>query len=310
MSFSERQGDLATNQHLTNFAQSFGSKLSKECDKLAPIVPTESDKFEYGVWSKKGGLQRPGMTIRAPGTTAKEFKTEYSIVNDKIVGYSGRIKVPRTDQRNYSGPKTLIEVKTEQMTRFAYDDRRVALATLIAHTNLTYKAARSVLWSAASGTKIFDDINTGVNSVIDNSGKNPNTLGLPRKVARAFRNSAEFIDRYKAWADTVKSGTLPPTIDDMEIVILDTVLDTAQKGQTASLANVWGDQVWIAYVEQSPDPYSLTALSTFRPKDMQDVQIDVYFQDDIKSDWVEYNFYEKIKIVNQECIYVIYNALT
>jgi hypothetical protein len=312
MTMPANQADYAVREHLTNFGTAFGNaNIPKEIDRLAPVIYTEDTLFQYGEWTKKSGYQSPGMSIRKSGTLAKEHIFDYTKQTDEIVGYSGRTKVPRQDQRSFdkaNPSKTLIEVKTEQMMRLAYDDRRLAFATLLA--TATNTAAASVKWDSSSTTAIFKtDINTGFNSILD-GGRVPNTIFMWRKVARALRNSTEFLNRYTSWTDTVKTADLPPIIEDMEVVILDGLIDANNRALAASLGGIYTDDCYLAYIEKSPDPYCLTAFSTFRPTYNRDVVVDAYYQKDIDSDWVEYNFQEKIKLINQEMFYRISDCLT
>jgi len=311
MAHGERLADISTTEHLSNLAQAFGNTLERPEDLIAPVLYAPGEKFEYGEWSKGSGFQSPGVDENVPGTEAKEFAMEYSIKNDTCVGYAGRMKLPARHINQYAGPLSLLEVRTQQVTRLAFDSRKARIAAAIASGNCTYTAAAHAKWDAASGSAIFQtDLTLGVNSIYNQSGKIPNTIFMPWDVARALRNNSEFVSRYQYFADTVKSGALPDVIEDMKVVILKGRYNSAKKGQTASLASIFADNCWIAYIEPTPDPYSLTALATFRPETSKDITVEAYWDRSIKSYWVEYNLVEKVKLMNQECLYCISDCLT
>ena len=92
-----------------------------------------------------------------------------------------------------------------------------------------------------------------------NTGQIPNTIVVPYEVGLYWAASGEITDQLKyaygkeflegnVWAQNAFNIGLPPTIQGLRVVIAGTRLNSANKGQTKSITDIWGKDIWIGYV--------------------------------------------------------------
>ena len=137
-------------------------------------------------------------------------------------------------------------------------EKRVAAAVFNA---TTYSAtAVSNEWDDAANATPIADVESKVQAIYDASGLWPNTMVMTRKVFRNLRNVAEIIDRIKyqniqdARPGNINVSALEQVFDIPKILVAGGTKNTANEGQTASLASIWsGEYCWIGRVATSDD---------------------------------------------------------
>ena len=299
---------------LQNFALSYLPKVADQSvEKLFTKVPVsaEKDSFLYGVWDKGMGLQNPGNDLRGDTGVSKRYEDKYSQSSGTIVRYSGSTEVSEVIGKRYPGGYDVYEqIRTQRLLQHASRARAIRASSTLAYSGMTYKDTPSVKWDASSATTIFKNIKTAKTSIFNQCGEEPNRIAFSRSVADALSVSAEFIARYAGVDPKVTSCAIPPQIDDMETVVLKTRYNTAKKGQTASISEVFGDVCYIGYVSDIPDPFALSGAATFKPEDKPDIKINKWFDPATQCWIVEYEMWETNIVVAQECWYVWYDCLT
>lgn len=166
-------------------------------------------------------------------------------------------------------------------------------------------ADRYARWDAASGTKIQQDIATGIAAVMVGTFGMfpPNKMLIPWSVALAMGGAAE-LEKIMThiFTDIVKTGLMPPTWRGMDVLVPTAMTNTAKKGQTNALQEVWGDEVRIGYCAANPFGFATTFTHAYR--------VNRWRIDSIKCDAVEPEDNRVTKVTNAAAMYVITKCLT
>jgi len=116
-------------------------------------------------------------------------------------------------------------------------------------------------WSTAASATPITDVEAAIRKVYTNSGIWPNAIVMTRLVFRNLRNCAQIIDRIEASGagSAAKPSDITPSMiaqcfDLDEVIIGGSTKNTANPGQTASLAPIWDDEyVMVCHIDQSND---------------------------------------------------------
>jgi len=146
---------------------------------------------------------------------------------------------------------------------------------------------------------------------IATGGRWPNTIIMPSKAATAFKKHSKIRDLLKYTHDQLVSrfGQNSPEsrlLWDAEWPIPMPTENTAQEGATDVIADIWSDNVYIAYVERqmnTRDASTFGSLFTWREN------VRRYDQSDENGYYVEPNMYYLPKAVNFNFAYAIKDTL-
>ena len=106
----------------------------------------------------------------------------------------------------------------------------------------------STLWDA-SGSDPIGDIQTGVNTVLSNTGYLPNTLVLSYAAYKTLRNHSDFVDRYKyTSADSITPELIGKVLDVPRVMVMKGVYNSAQEGASATYAQMGDKDALLCYV--------------------------------------------------------------
>lgn len=109
-----------------------------------------------------------------------------------------------------------------------------------------------IQWDQAAATPV-DDIAYYKRAVRLRGGREPNTLILPELVLMALRKNAQLIARA---TPRFYGGNAPMEVQDSDIAALfgvriwtpKALYNSAKEGQTAVLAEIWGNTMWLGYL--------------------------------------------------------------
>lgn len=109
----------------------------------------------------------------------------------------------------------------------------------------------STLWSA-TGSDPIGDIQTGINTVLSNTGYLANTLVLSYNAYKTLRNHPDFVDRYKyTSADSITPELIGKVLDLPRVMVMKGVYNSAAEGASASYAQIGDKDALLAYVAPS-----------------------------------------------------------
>jgi len=109
----------------------------------------------------------------------------------------------------------------------------------------------SVKWDASSGTIVIEkNIDTWKEAMAAECGKEPNTIVIPPAVAKVVKRDSTVRELIKYTQDNLLvNGDLPPTMWNMRVLIPGSNKNSANLGQSESLARIWATKaVFLAYI--------------------------------------------------------------
>lgn len=109
----------------------------------------------------------------------------------------------------------------------------------------------STLWDA-TGSDPIGDIQTGINTVLSDTGYLANTLVLSYNAYKTLRNHPDFVDRYKyTSADSITPELIGKVLDLPRVMVMKGVYNSAAEGASASYAQVGDKDALLCYVAPS-----------------------------------------------------------
>jgi len=132
-----------------------------------------------------------------------------------------------------------------------------------------YTDVSATPWATIASAVPLTNVEAAVQKVYDNSGLWPNALILGKKAYRNLRNTAQIIDRvkYQGFMD-VRAGNISveaiAQAFDLQLIVGGGSKNSALEGQTASVAEVWGNTyAMVARVATTNDPKEPCVARTF-----------------------------------------------
>lgn len=259
--------DVHVDAALTDFSVAFFQDAERfVARQFSPIVQSGKQSDKYFVYDKDETL-RTDAVKRAPGTEAavRNYKLStdnffcdvYSIASD----VSEQIRAnsdPQLDPEEDAAKLTMGDI----MMRMEVDFAAAAFATGIWDTNVV-GTTDFVKWSDPSSTPI-EDIVTGVETVGDNTGFDPNSLLLGSNVWTKLRHHPDLVARLPDNAPRIATRDFLANLLDIDrVLVAKAVRNTAQEGVTASIGRILGENALLAFVDPNPGLRSATAMRTF-----------------------------------------------
>jgi hypothetical protein len=301
-------GDVHVNGVLTNVAISFMQKPEAfVADRVFPNIPVAKQSDLYRVYPRDA-FYRDEMEKVAPGTRSKAIG--YELSSDSYFCHVWGLNHPIPDQvrANADADVNLELNATKLLTGKAMLNREISWAasyftTGIWTSNRNGVASGEVLgtsvrhWSDPNSTPV-EDIRRAKQAMQLLTGLMPNKLTLGREVYDALVDHPDIIDRVKYATSTtenpakVNRRTLAALFEIDEILIMDSVRNTAKEGQTLSLSRIGGKHALLTYSPPAASTEEPSAGYTFSwtgymGATAQGARILRYRDQPIKSDVVE-----------------------
>lgn len=293
---------------LTNYSQRYTNAAFVN-EVLFPQVMVEKESDLYAVY----GLEMFNVYESRRANGARSNEIDWTVNNSRYAceQYSLSDIVTDRERENADQPLT-VDVDTLEFLQDTIDLGKEYRAAQIARTASNYTASNTEslsgtsLWSAYSSSTPLTDIKTMKSAIWTASRKNANTIVLPTEVALTLANHPDIIDLRKYTDPNLINDTgLPTKLLGLNVVIGGAGYNTANPGQTASLADVWGKDVIMAYVENSPKIKSLQYGITFRTQKY----VRKWREDAREGDIVEVNDINDVAMVANGCGYLLQNSI-
>lgn len=250
------------NPLLTGIATRFMAGLPLTGVRIAPVLPVNVHAAAYFVYDTSNFTDIPTDIRRGPSAPFKRLTSKLS--SDTFLCKDFGIEEPmdKLEIQMYNSFFAADKSAMERAVRVVAVNHELRVRNMA--RAVTQTASPTVKWGAATGTTIVKDIEAGKSVVRAQIGVIPNLLTLPYDVFVALRNAPEL----KAYFSYVQGGLL--TLDNLkavlgfdDIVISGTILNSANEGQTASLGDIWTNEAFMSYSQESADPKALNFARTF-----------------------------------------------
>lgn len=288
---------------LSNFAEQFsqsGIWIADQVLKPIPVVK-ESDKFHK--FYLKDIITIPGSTQRAIGSPANHSRFE--VTNDTYAceEYAWKDLVADRDRDNADAPLALEQDSTMRNTEIIMNDKEANVATAVFNAT-TFSSYTSALtggdrWDVYDSSNPYGDIETAKESVLKNSLRMANTIIMGYEVFKKIRHHPDLIERVK-YTGSIQNPAVLNEVEmarafDVEKVLVGrAVYNSANYGQTATPAFIWGKYVMTAYIPNVQPRKGVTLGASFRS---QNVQARKWYDEELKGTWVETSVIQDEKIV-------------
>jgi len=293
-------GTLHVERNLTNYSQKY-SNAGFVNESLFPSVKVNYEADKYLVYDLSNfNLYE---TTRANGSEAAQVDWGFSEDSYFAEEHSLRDIVTDRDKANADKPLTIdidtLEIVTDGvMLKKEYNAAQIARNTAN-YTNGNTEVA-PIKWSDYTNSKPLSDFQTMQETVFDVSRKYTNTIILGYKAAITLAYHPAILELVKytnggllqTLTGGIGDGLLPKKLFGMQVVVAGAAYNSQNPGQTASLADIWGNDVIAAYVEPGAKLKSLSYGKTFRTEKY----VRKWREESRHGDWVEYNDIYDLKL--------------
>jgi len=156
---------------------------------------------------------------------------------------------------------------TEELTDKILLRLEKSVASLFTSTSWSQNVslAAAAQWSLDTTTSNpIPLMDTAATSVLEGSGLNPNFGIVPHKAMLAAKNHSSVIDRIKYTSIDISENMLAGLFGLEKMLVPKSVIDSAAEGVSASIAPVWGDNVFVGHKASKPSIRKASAGYIFR----------------------------------------------
>jgi len=198
------------------------------------------------------------MTLREDKTESFAVRRHFGTdLTYRCEGHAVKGAVSEKERKNADPPIQADIDMVELCTDLVLLDKEMEAQGLICAT-ASYPSANH--YSTLSAAKQWNNyaspeseplvhIDTAKEQIYNATGKRANVILLPYVVFLKLASHPDIKDLVKyTHTDLLIDGKIPATLRELKVVVADAMYDSAQFGQTAVLAALWSDYVFIGYV--------------------------------------------------------------
>ena len=226
---------------------------------VAPVVTSQKETGPIFRIDNAAGLLRKYDTKYAPGTETKLVDIEvdqtltYNCVGHGLTGY-----VTDRERGAADAPARPAINKVQQLTDLLRLEREIAMVAAI-DANVTATASPANKWNDYTLGDPITEIDAQI-TTIKGSGRKPNAFACDEAVLRAIKHHPDFRDYFKHVDTAGTYQSLDGAARGLATLLglnygfyADvTMQNTADKGQTKSLAPIWSERFLLFYMEPNP----------------------------------------------------------
>lgn len=294
---------------LTNVSVRYTNK-KLIAETLFPIVTVEKRTGVYFVYNKEN-LRAPQSTLRADMSRAQ--RTSWDVTKTTygpLLEHSLEIGLDKDDLDEAAAPLDLRIDAALTVTEKVLLEKEQNLATYLnSTTNLTQNITKSGIgqWNDYANSTPFTDVQ-GYRSTMIGQTVFPNTMAMGQQVWDQLKNHPDLLERIKYTQMGVVTEALLATLFEVDnVVIGSSVVNSAVDGQTDSVGFVWPKSAWLMYC--TPQPGIRTVSAGYFLTLQGGRYIDRWAEQERKAEFVRFNDYYQPKVIAQEAMYLIKNAV-
>lgn len=310
-------GPYYVDQALTNLSQAWTNDSDAFiAEKLFPVLPVEKRSGKYWAYNKDnlrvGSTDidlRTGRSKTAEASFGKSLQDFGPLNEHALKDFISKDELDMTDAP-LSVETDVVSFLNEKMLIA----EELSLASVLTDTAIITQnttLSGTAQWNDYSNSSPFTDIKTAVTTMRSSSFKVPNTIAFAWDVWIQLVDHPDFLDRIK-WSQT---GVM--TEQDFlklfapygitKILVGKAMRDSAVEGQTATVSSIWGKNVVIGYVTDTPGLRTDNGGYTLRLRGGK--YVDKKDSWDPKGEWVRNNDYYDQMLFSSDVFYLIKNAV-
>lgn len=232
--------------------------------RVFPIVPVEKQTDKYFTYTKNDWF-RDEAELRADGTQSAGSGYGLSTASYSCDVYAFHKDVGPQARANVDAGLALDRDATLFVTQRLLLRQEMQWVTDCFSTSIWgTDSTPSNLWSDYTLSDPINDVETGKETILSNTGFLPNTLVLGYQTFRALRNHPDIIDRFKYTSSQNISAQMLAGIFEVDrIFVARAVKATNVEGETAAYGFVHGKHALLCYVAPTPGLLTPSAGYTF-----------------------------------------------
>ena len=249
-------GDVHIDQALSEIAIAYRNK-SFIADQVLPLVDVDKQSDKYYVWDKGSWLTNQ-VEYRTPGDTYPEGRMKLSSDEYYCDIYHLGYPIPWEDKKNQDVAVDLETTGAEWLAHQFLLNREIQIAATIFigalwDTNPTV-GTDFLAWDDYDNSNPPEDIDTYRDTVLHNTGVEPNTLVVGKQVFSKLRRHPLLLDMYKyTGRGILTEAEVAAALDIEKLLIGKCVRRTSLEGAAAAVqAFVWGKNALMLYVPERP----------------------------------------------------------
>ncbi|WP_020179791.1 hypothetical protein [Methylopila sp. M107] len=239
--------------------------LSFIADRVLPPTPVFSEKFKWNRYPLKEGFAAPDNRV---GRTGQVPRVDFSATEETsaVEDYGLEAAIPNSDINEAARMRELgqTNVDPEQQAVMGIADynliKREQRVAALVHNPNTYAASRRL---TLSGTSQFSDyansdpIGVMKSAIAGTLIYRPNTAAMGPSVWQYMSSHPHLVNAVKGNLTNrgmITKEQFAALFDLKEVLVGEAFLDTAPKGQPASLSRVWGKHLALLHVNPQASP--------------------------------------------------------
>lgn len=246
------QSQVHVDAILTNVSVAFMNEMdSFVASKVFPTISVNKQSDKYFTYSQ-ADFYRDQAKVRADGTESAgsgySLSTDFysssvwalhKDIGDQVRANSDSPLDPDMDATRFLTHQMMIRQERDWASNY--------FTTGVWGTDST----PSTLWDA-TGSDPIGDIQTGINTILNNTGYLANTLVLSYNAYKTLRNHPDFVDRYKyTSADSITPELIGKVLDLPRVMVMKGVYNSAAEGASASYGQIGDKDALLCYVAPS-----------------------------------------------------------
>lgn len=302
-------------QQLTNVSNAWFNQNTDFVSTIVfPEILVKKKTFKVPKYGKEG-LIVPSDLSRTGEAKAK--RVDYSRTYDTPTVLTEKALSDVVTKDDYDMSDAPFNAESDAVefinSRMMLSDEKNVATLLRSTTNITQNVTLSGTdqWSDKSNSSPFTDIVTGIKSVRGSALMLPNTAIIPFEVWLAIVDHPDFIDRFKWGGNGIMDesrflqAVAPYGIT--KLVIAKAQENTGGDGVTDAFSTIWGKDVVLGYVTQTPGLKQVNGGYKFRKENARMVTKE-YKNNPPITEIVNTDYYEHI-LLNDTCFYLMKNVI-
>jgi len=278
---------------LSNISLAFSQNGGFIADQVFPVTPVKKESDVYYIFGRE--RFRAVDTKRQRGTVANDWS--YGFTTDSYICTEDALQgaVDDRDYQNYDNPldpeADLVEGLTEVVQLNLEKEAADAVRTTANYASSDhYGTVTAKFDTGASSITMQKDIMGKARIVQNRIGKWPNTIVIPSMVAFYMSIDDEITDMVKYIVNNSALDSIPSLVrgandswllpsklwgmnvivpSGLELTTRETHAAPVGSAVTTALADIWGDDIWVGFVEPSPGMRKMSWGYTFEARSFQ-----------------------------------------
>lgn len=278
---------------------------------LAPISRVGEQTARYFVWDSSNLLSVPRLKARAPGSPYP--RTQGKLSDDQYFAQNWGIeeKVPDEDIKRYGTRFSAQQAALRRVKNIVVVNHELRVKDLYGGASVPTSTV-STKWDQASSDPI-GDVDIAKAAIRAASGMNPNTLVLSQTVFDVLKVNSAILAKFQNVERAILTKELLQAIFGVpRVEIAGQLIDTAADGQAVDPGEIWGDSVYLAYIDPTDDIQVPSAAKTllWTAWGSDEAMVESYYERNIKSEIERCEHYTDEKLTSADMAYRLDDVLT